>query len=529
MDSSFIFRKVCIFLFLCFAVGCTYTQQRLKDYPPSPDVRERTQRDTLMKSLVRWEESINSVIDSLQNEIEKNNSLRQEGLSLEEKASFLEKKEDIDSYLNIIKKIKTLQKKLQEGDNAVYRENRYVDLVDQYLESLKKAQTLREKEYAWRLNIQKLEKDIVKHYRTKNYYRVIELYDLLPKNKKGEEIPLVIKVSYALSLVGLEQEDDARKVIEVILAQGLAVTSDNAPMFFELGEWLINTRQTELAQKNFQALNAFYMNEEMWHEKVKEKSALLAITPQNIIVKNKIEQARVLFEQRKDFPGAYQLGLEAQRECTDITCQNGVQTFLNQLAEDAKSQIVKKLWEIDQKINMSKYSEAYELLSSLKRSFPGGAYPFAVQEKLALIPAKEDFLRSKQGEMAEETVKQKLERANKLFESENYEEAIVLFDELDSTLYSTEAKEKKNLAIDGLARNQRLKAGQLFLQARDIQNVELKKSYLIESYKLLKNVMEKYPNNSYAEKINKNLVDVRAEIEKIYPEFFLSEKFRRSN
>jgi len=38
--------------------------------------------------------------------------------------------------------------------------------------------------------------------------------------------------------------------------------------------------------------------------------------------------------------------------------------------------------------------------------------------------------------------------------------------------------------------------------------------------------LDKYPNNTYADRIIKNLTDVRTEIEKVYPEFFSEERPR---
>jgi hypothetical protein len=69
-------------------------------------------------------------------------------------------------------------------------------------------------------------------------------------------------------------------------------------------------------------------------------------------------------------------------------------------------------------------------------------------------------------------------------------EAIALYDELQNTAYKSDAEEKKLLAIDGWL-VPKVKGGQLFLQARNCSKIEQKKRYLVESYKLLKSVMDK--------------------------------------
>jgi hypothetical protein len=519
---------------LLITVSCAYPEgMRVKEVSSEPKAhqesfQEKAQKLRLQKDQVIWEDTLNELIFALQKEIAKNNVSLPKGRSSEDNACLAEKNEMLAGYLEDLKRIKILQQKLKSEDTALSREIFYLDLVDHYLATLKFAESLRGKEYPNGINTQKLEDEIANSYQKNNYYNVVDFYDQLAKIQPGEKINFNSKAYYALSLARLNQGEDTHNFIEELLSKDFFLTSENAPLCFALGEWLINNGQTQLAQEIFQKLNAFYMNEEIWYAKVKGKAGLLQTGPQDITVKNKIDQARALFQEQGDFLGAYQLGIVAQRECLDLACQSGVQDFLNQLSEQGRSQIDARLREIDNDIKMSKYSEAHALLFSLKKSFPpGGEYPFSMQEKIALIPKTEALLKgNKRVELSDETGKQKLERANRLLESENFEEAIALYEELEGTAYKPDAEEKKLLAIDGLARTRRLKAGQLFLQARNSANVEQKKGYLLESYKLLKSVLDKYPNNTYADRIIKNLTDVRVEIEKVYPEFFSGEGSR---
>ena len=517
-------------LIILITVSCAYPgNMKVKEVPSEPKIQpesfqEKVQKLRLQKDQVIWENTLNEIISALQTEIEKNNVLLHEGRLLEDNTNLRKKSEMLAAYLDDLKRIKILQQKLKTEDTALSREIFYLDLVDHYLATLKFAESLRVKEYPNVINAQTLEDEITNNFQKNNYYKVVDLYNQLAKINPGEGINFNCKAYYALSLARLNQGEDTREVIEELLSKDFSLTSENAPLCFELGEWLINNGQPQRAQEIFQKLNTFYMNEETWYVKVKGKTALLQAKPRDLAVKNKLDQARALFQEQGNFLGAYQLGMVAQKECLDLACQSVVQDFLNQLTEQGRNQIDEKLREIDNYIKMSKYSEAQALLFSLKKSFPPGEYPFLMQEKIALIPKMEGLLKgNKPVELNDETGKQKLERANQLLESENFKEAITLYEELEGTAYKSDAEEKKRLAIDGLARTRRLKAGQLFLQARNCTSVEQKKSYLLESYKLLKSVLDQYPNNTYTDRIIKNLTDVRAEIEKVYPEFFSEE------
>ena len=515
------------FLTLFITVSCAYPEK--KGSPPTPvqqePLQERAQKARLQKDEVVWEEKINELMVALQREIEKNNLSFAQGGYNEDDAIRAKRKEIITAYLDDLKRIKILQKKLKTSGTALTREIFYLDLIDHYLGTLTSAESLRKEVYPGGKNFQTLEDQIVDSYQKNNFYDVVYLYDQIGKIKPEDKINITIKAYYALSLARLNQGEDIRNLIEELLSKEFSLTSENGPLWFALGEWLITNGQTKEAQEIFQKLNAFYRNEEQWWVKVKRKAALFQSGPHDITIKNKLDEARFLFQEKADFLRAYQLSIAAQRECLDLACQNEVQNFLNQLTEQGRNHIDAKLGEINNNINLSKFSEAQAVLLSLKESFPPGDYPLSLQEKILLISQTEARLKgNKPVEMTDDTEKQKWERANRLFESDDFDEAIELYEELEGTVYKPEAEEKKRFAIDGLARTQRLKAGQLFLQARNCTNAEQKKKYLLESYNVLKNVLDTYPNNTYADRIIKNLTDVRAEIEKVYPGFFAEEE-----
>jgi tetratricopeptide (TPR) repeat protein len=288
-------------------VSCAYPESmRVKEVSPEPKTyqesfQEKAQKLSLQKDQVIWEDTLNELIIVLQKEIEKNNVSLHEGQLPEDNTRLAKKNEMLAAYLEDLKRIKILQQKLKAGDTALSREIFYLDLVDHYLATLKCAESLRGKEYPNAINTQTLEDEITNSYQKNNYYKVVDLYDQLAKIKPGEKINFNSKASYALSLARLNQGEDARNFIEELLSNDFFLTSENAPLCFALGEWLINNGQTQRAQELFQKLNVFYMNEETWYAKVKGKAALLQTGPQDITVKNKLDQARALFQEQGDF------------------------------------------------------------------------------------------------------------------------------------------------------------------------------------------------------------------------------------
>ena len=519
------------FLSFLFFIGCTtFKVSKPEAPPPAPPPQkkvyqeywaEKAQKLRVRKDIADWEDRLNSVIDSLQAEIEENTSIIKGGLLPGGQTDIAKKNEVLSSVLEKLKQIKSLQQKLNEKDTALSRETIYLDLIDRYLSCLKLGEKTSKENFSYGVDTKEIEEKIATNYQDENYYKVIALYRQLVDTKPAEGRNDKIQAYYALSLARLGWEEDAIKVVDKAFQGEFSVSGEKVPLFYELGEWLIDKKDYEVAERIFQKIALYFQGEEEWYKKARRKTALFRRGRQDLIVRNKIDQSLDLFEKKGNFSGAYLLGLEAQKNCSDPDCQKEVQTFLDQLIDKGVADIEKKLRKIDKMIAESKFLEAQEMLSALRRSFSDeGGCPPSITEKLALVRQKEKLLQEREAEWKDEVLQQKLEQANNLLESESYEKAIILYDQLKGTPYQTEAEAKKQSAIDRLARLRRSKAGQLFFQAQHCENAELKKSYLIKSYNLLKSVMDEYPNNSYAEKIGKNLEDVRSEIEKIYPEFF---------
>jgi len=524
------YLKRYLFLFLLLGIGCAFSGEKRPDAPrPAPTIpekdyqaalQERSQKIKLQQEIEQWERALAAIVEPLQAEIAENESVIEQGLFPQYQMDIASRNSRLSAYLQALQQLKRLKQQLIEGDTALFREKVYRVMVDQYLSCLKLVEATRQKEYGYAEDMKRVTDEIASSYQNGNFQAVVSLYNRLATTKKGEAIDGASQVYCALSLARLGLGNDAVRRVEETLQEDFSLTCGNAPLFYELGEWLIDEEQYNLAQDLFNRLAAYYQTEEQWYERAKKKVELLQSDHQNLLVRNKIERALDLIERNQDFSQAYLLCLEAQRSCADLECRQEVQTSLDQLIAWAVADIEDKLQIIETKIEESKYLEAQEILGALQRSYSGEIYPLPIIKKQALIRMQAARLQEKEAGWKEEFERQKLQRANELSDSGQYEEAIVLFDQFKGTPYGFEVETKKQLAKDRFAREQRVKAGQLFLKAKHAEDPELRKTYLTESYNLLKGTLDKYPENSYAEKIRKNLEDVRSEIERIYPDYF---------
>ncbi|MCD6353081.1 MAG: hypothetical protein J7M06_02600, partial [Proteobacteria bacterium] len=481
--------------------------------------QEEAQIERLKELMPNWEAEINTLIDSLVAEEEKRSVI--EKIILAGNDGDIVKNRKIVSCLETLKQIKTLQQKLNEKERALFRETIYLKLINHYLSCLKLSEEIRKDYSLSGVSPAKIKEKIEDDYQSGNFYKVVSSYRNLKRGETESGGDLKNHAYYVLSLIQLGLTEEAGRAAENLLKEGFVITSDNAYLMFKLGEWLIDMEHYEVAERFFQRIIQFYRTEEEWHEKAEAKAALFQSDIQYLKVRNKLDQAIDLFERGKNFSRGCLLCLDAQKYCPDPACQDEVKSTLDKFVAITVADMEEDLLQIDQKIEESKILEARTLISQIKKSFPGEEYPLPIIERLALVQEKEKILQEEELKWKDELDRQKLEKADKLLEGEHYEEVIEIFDQFQGTPYQDEAEIKKQLAIDGLARDKRIRAGQLFFEAKHSEDPEIKKTYFIESYNILEDVIRCYPNNKYAEKIKKNLEDVRSEIEKIYPQFFL--------
>ena len=104
-----------------------------------------------------------------------------------------------------------------------------------------------------------------------------------------------------------------------------------------------------------------------------------------------------------------------------------------------------------------------------------------------------------------------------LVKNEEYEEALKVFTELLETEYSSKAKQKIDEISLQAAKADRRKAADLFIRFTKTTDLESKKKLLVESRKLLKNILVKYPEVEIVPKVMGNIERVEQEMTAIDP------------
>ena len=525
-------RLIMLVVGALFFVACVHVPSEEQQAPahdsasPGTSMEERradsVYRAGLEKYVGNWSERIDVLLSSVELELEEVEQRIMTDLTADEHRSLGQRKRLLLAYEKKLKAIKQAQEQLFQQDDVLDREAVYVQLITRYVTCLRIEKKLRE-DAAGAAEQDEVLEQIMVQYGNNNYSGVVQRFDHLSAGSPSGETSAEARTYYALSLNALGRTDESVAVCEKLVEEGVSVRCANAPLMYEIGEILIDAERYKTAEKVFNGLVIFFRREEEMSAKAKNKAALFQTDLDYLRVRNKLDQAIDLFERGGGFSEAFRLCQQALRTCPDQRCRREVHGVLEQFVVKAAADMERTLNRVDLLIDEGKLLEAYELVVSFDRDFPDDDYPALIMERLAIMKQKQEQVREEEIHWKDKLEQQKYDKAITLLESEQYEDAIRFFDQLEGTQYETEARTQKSAAIDLLARSSRTKAGHLFLQAKQTQDSDLRKTYLIESYTVLKTVMEKYPNNQYSDRIARNLEDVRVEIEKISPEFFADE------
>ncbi|MCJ7603441.1 MAG: hypothetical protein MUO63_18315, partial [Desulfobulbaceae bacterium] len=164
-----------------------------------------------------------------------------------------------------------------------------------------------------------------------------------------------------------------------------------------------------------------------------------------------------------------------------------------------------------------KFTQALEVLAPWSRK---------AQSDEAVSPVREleEEIRKQQSQEAEmqqmqekEALDAKWQKALEMLDHQQFDQSIVLFEELVDSHYQDQARAKISEAVNLAAAELRKEAANLFMKARKTDAVEQKKALLLESRFLLLLVQQKYPQADIIDKVKQNQIATEDQIRALDP------------
>jgi hypothetical protein len=371
-------------------------------------------------------------------------------------------------------------------------------------------------------DLPQLETLIDRHSENREYQEVVQVWQKIPGAQVGR-VSLRTKISYANALKYLRQQDKAGEILQQVVDQmsdSDTQATDLVSLRKVLADLYTASGNYKAAETQYKKISQDYQNIGRSEEWSKLQLALL-------------DRAKESGPELKEYSALLKnyLGFIAEKDGYKVLWQ--AEQFL---AKYPYSPVVANVESIKEKVKISadkwfdgyiagadklreekKYKDALELLQNVPVDIVGPDKQLVVKgknEELLMTDAVE-----KETEKMARTqgLQSKWNNGMLLAKAEKYDEAIAVFTNLLNSEYSVKAGEKiKEMSLEA-AKADRKKAADLFIRFTKTTDIESKKKLLIESHKLLKSILVKYPEVEIRTKVIGNIERVEQEMMAIDP------------
>jgi tetratricopeptide (TPR) repeat protein len=163
------------------------------------------------------------------------------------------------------------------------------------------------------------------------------------------------------------------------------------------------------------------------------------------------------------------------------------------------------------------FQQAQTLLSEIPPEHLPADLQGRVRQATVAVKTVELHEQETQKILLEESLASQWKSSDNLLDSQQYDPAIAGFTHLLDSSYDAKARNKIQEATNLAAAMQRKQAATLFIKAVKTQSPENKKELLLESRKLLQEVLKKYPQADIIDKVAQNLTTLEQHIEQFDP------------
>lgn len=364
---------------------------------------------------------------------------------------------------------------------------------------------------------------LIKRYTTsREYEEVVKIWQQIPRQQR-DRVHLRTRIHYGNALMYQHQEKKAAQVYQAIVDEMSGSNKQKTDLLSlrkRLADLYTASENYEAAQQQYNNISQDYKN----LGSIEEWAALQL----NILERSGGQGDELTSYSRllKNF-----LGLVPERDGFTVVWQaneflqeypySPVASNVDLIKEEADGKANQWFEEFFEKVNTlaaeKKYLDAIKKLESIPTDL------ISEQQKQRVKNTNEDLVLAE----AVERETRKVERMQELQERWNegmleveegdYEEAIAVFQTLLQTEYFAKARDKIDEITLLAAKSERRDAADLYIRYTKTSDAEMKKKLLVESRKLLKGILEKYPEVGIIEKVQGNIERVEQEMNALDP------------
>lgn len=371
-------------------------------------------------------------------------------------------------------------------------------------------------------DLAQIETLIERYAANQEYEEVVQVWLQIPQGQI-ERVDLLSKLRYGSALMYLHQEEQAAEVYQQIVDQ-MSSSEEQSTDLISLRKILADLYT---ASGNFSAA-------ELQYDKISQDYIMLGeIDEWSKLQLSILERSLKGSPELTEYSGLLRnyLGFIPEKDGYKIAWQ--AEDFLlnypysavssNVDIIKAKSQQRADKWfnsfmgKIDQLVTDKKFPEAIELLETVPTDLID-------DERREILKLKKDDLVLAEAVDRETNKLAKVQELQRkwnngmlMVKAERFDEAITIFTEMLDTEYGVKAEEKINEVSLLAAKAERRKAASLFIRFTKTTDLDSQKKLLLESRKMLKDILVKYPDVEIAEKVRGNIERVEQEMNSLDP------------
>lgn len=371
-------------------------------------------------------------------------------------------------------------------------------------------------------DLSQLETAVKRFFDNQQYEEIIQVWLQVPP-EQVDRIDLATRLRYANALMYLHQEDQAAKMYQQIVDK-MSASEEQSTDLINLRKVLADLYTASgnypAAQQQYAKISQDYGN----ITAIEEWSKLqLSILERSVAGSPELTEYSGLLRNFLGFipeKDGYKVVWQAEEFLTNYpysAVASNVDKIKASAQQRADAWMSGFMGKVDQLVAEKKFDQAIALVDNAPVDL------IDEEKRNALKGKKDDFVLAEavEKETAKLTNAQDLQRkwnsGMLLVKAERFEEANALFTELIDTEYGQKAKEKIVEISQLAAREERRKAADLFIRYTKTTDLESQKKLLIESRKILKDILVKYPDVDIAEKVRGNIQRVEQEMNAIDP------------
>jgi len=377
------------------------------------------------------------------------------------------------------------------------------------------------------VDLGQLESQIERYAAGRDYEELVQVWLKIPESQRGM-VHVRARILYGNALMYLHQEEKAAEVYQQVVSQMTDVkeqATDLVSLRKVLADLYTASGNYDRAADEYKKISEDYLNLGHLEEWSKLQLAMLdryktggpELQEFSAVLRNFLgfiperDGYKIVWQAEK-FQASYPYSPVASNvELIRSSAQQAADKWFNGYMTD-----------VDNLVKDKKFSEALKLLDKIPADIIG-------EEKQPVIKIKRDEL------VLGEAVEKETDKMVKMQDLQNqwnnglllakggrYDEAINVFKQLQGSDYSDKAEAKiEELSLEA-AKADRRKAADLFIRFTKTDDLESKKKLLVETHKLLKGILDKYPQVEIAQKVAGNIARVEQEMRAIDPTLLLT-------